>query len=192
MGANKDNEYLRMIKNTLDKLTNVMSGILDVLHEIAHDIVPNVETPVIALSNNKAAITCATEGATIHYTTDGTTPTAESAVYSSPLTISNSPTVIKVIAVKLNCEDSEVASKEFTIVAKPSITDADGKISMACATDGATIRYTTDGSTPTSESTAYSAAIDDPVDATTFKAKAFKSGMVDSAVETYAFTPAAS
>ena len=57
MGANKDNEYLRMIKNTLDKLTNVMSGILDVLHEIAHDIVPNVETPVIALSNNKAAIT---------------------------------------------------------------------------------------------------------------------------------------
>ncbi len=48
----------------------------------------------------------------VYYTTDGSTPTAESSEYSEPLTLSASATV-KAIAVKDGIS-SDVASKEFT------------------------------------------------------------------------------
>ncbi len=51
-------------------------------------------------------------GAEIHYTTDGSTPTAESTLYSEAFTLSDTTTV-KAIAIK-NGESSEVASKLFT------------------------------------------------------------------------------
>lgn len=191
MGANKENDSSRKIANKLNVLNKTMADISDTLKVIAYNQLPTVATPVISLSSNKAAITCATSNAVIHYTTDGTEPTADSAVYSEPLSIAASPTTIKAIAMKLDCHDSAVASKEFTIVAKPFVgVDAQtGKIVMSTTTDGATIYYTTDGSTPTSGSTAYSEGIDQPVEETTFKAIAIKSGMIDSAVQTYTFTP---
>lgn len=191
MGANKDNDSSRKIANRLNELNKTMAEVSETLKVIAYNQLPTVATPVIALSSNKAAITCATSGAVIHYTTDGTEPTADSAVYSEPLSIAASPTTIKAIAMKLDCHDSAVASKVFTIVAKPVIgVNADtGKIEMSCATDGATIYYTTDGSTPTSASTAYSAGLDQPAEETTYKAIAIKDGMVDSAIETFTFTP---
>ena len=51
-------------------------------------------------------------GAEIRYTTDGSTPTAESTLYSEAFTLSDTTTV-KAIAIK-NGESSEVASKLFT------------------------------------------------------------------------------
>lgn len=198
MGANKKNEYSRMTFNAIERQTKVIEelkevfiGIKDALGVIAHNQLPTVATPVISLNNNKAVITCATSGAEIHYTTDGTDPTKDSAVYSDGITIANSPTTVKAIAVKLDCHDSEVASKEFTIVATPVIVDGAtaGKISMSCATDGAEIHYTADGSTPDSTSTLYSDAIDEPVAETTYKAIAVKDGMVSSAIGVYTFTP---
>jgi predicted histone-like DNA-binding protein len=51
-------------------------------------------------------------GAEIHYTTDGSTPTAESTLYSEAFTLSDTTTV-KAIAIK-DGESSEVASKLFT------------------------------------------------------------------------------
>jgi len=59
------------------------------------------------------SITCATEGAEIYYTLDGTTPSASSTKYSSALTISETTTV-KAIAIK-GSDASEVVSKEYTI-----------------------------------------------------------------------------
>lgn len=50
--------------------------------------------------------------ATIHYTVDGSTPTAESAVYSEPLTFTET-TTLKAIAVK-DGVSSSVASRTFT------------------------------------------------------------------------------
>ena len=44
-------------------------------------------------------------------------------------------------------------------VANPVITQSGSSVTITCGTDGATIYYTTDGSEPTSSSTAYSAAI---------------------------------
>ena len=52
------------------------------------------------------------DGAEIHYTTDGSAPTAESTLYSETFTLSDTATV-KAIAIK-DGESSEVASKLFT------------------------------------------------------------------------------
>ena len=54
----------------------------------------------------------AEQGAEIRYTTDGSTPTAESTLYSAPITLSNTATV-KAIAIS-GGQSSEVASKTFT------------------------------------------------------------------------------
>ena len=54
----------------------------------------------------------AEQGAEIRYTTDGSTPTAESSLYSEAFTLSDTATV-KAIAIK-NGQSSEVASKTFT------------------------------------------------------------------------------
>lgn len=56
------------------------------------------------------------------------------------------------------------------------------KLQITCATDGAEIRYTVDGSDPTLQSDLYTA----PIEASgTVKAKAWKEGMLSSEVSTY-------
>jgi hypothetical protein len=52
------------------------------------------------------------DGAEIHYTTDGTVPTAASALYSEAFTLS-ATTTVKAIAIK-DGQSSEVASRVFT------------------------------------------------------------------------------
>ena len=59
-------------------------------------------------------ITCTTNGATIHYTTDGTDPSANSATYSDPITVKET-TTIKAIAVKDGMNSSSIASATYTL-----------------------------------------------------------------------------
>lgn len=60
-------------------------------------------------------ITSATSGATIYYTTDGTTPSTSSSVYSSALTIAVSPpTTLKAYAVKSGMTDSSVVTGVYS------------------------------------------------------------------------------
>ena len=100
------------------------------------------------------------EGAVIHYTTDGSEPTADSPVYRR-FRISGRTTV-KAIAVK-DGACSNVAVAEYVgglcadpvITAASSFTGAEAKVSISCATPGATIRYTLDGNDPNSHSTRY-------------------------------------
>ena len=65
-------------------------------------------------SGDKVTISCATSGATIHYTVDGTDPTSSSATYSSPIEIT-ATTTIKAIAVMEGKADSEIATATYTI-----------------------------------------------------------------------------
>ena len=134
-------------------------------------------------------ISCATEGAKIYYTTDETEPTASSTEYTTAISVTP-PMTLKAIAVKDGMNDSAVASASYTIkgtVATPEFSVESGavnsgtSVTISCATDGAKIYYTTDGSDPTAESTAYTEAIS-VTPPMTLKAIAVKSGMNDSAV----------
>lgn len=81
--------------------------------------VSNVATPTFSPKAGRyteaqtVTITCATAGATIHYTLDGSAPTTASAVYTSPLTISET-TTLKAIAV-VDGEESATATAKYTI-----------------------------------------------------------------------------
>ena len=72
-------------------------------------------------------IACATDGASIYYTTDGTDPTAESTAYTAAIAVGESMT-IKAIAVKEGMTDSEIASAAYTIniPAEPDFTTVAG------------------------------------------------------------------
>ncbi len=140
-------------------------------------------------------ISDATSGATIYYTTNGTTPTTASSVYSSAITVSVTE-ILEALATKASYSNSAVGSAVYTIngaVATPGFSPAAGTYSSAQtvtitdSTSGATIYYTTNGTTPTTASTAYSSAI--TVSATeTLEALATKAGYSNSAVGSAAYT----
>ncbi len=85
------------------------------------------------VSGTTVALSCATEGATIHYTTNGTDPTASSATYTSAITVDENMT-IKAIAVKDGLDNSSVASATYTILTPKTIAQVLNDIS---ATEGA-------------------------------------------------------
>jgi len=110
-------------------------------------------------------ISDSTPGATIYYTTDGSTPTTASTVYSGPITVTQT-TTIKAIAAASGMADSAVASATYTLqAATPTFSPPGGSyllpqhVSISDASPGVTIYYTTDGSTPTTASTVYSGPI---------------------------------
>ena len=170
----------------------------------AYTITPptTVSTPIFTppagtyTSTQTVSISDATSGATIYYTTNGTTPTTSSAVYAGPITVSSSET-LEAIAVKSGDTNSAVASAAYTIspptVSTPTFTPPAGtytsaqSVTISDGTVGATIYYTTDGTTPTASSTPYTGPI--TVSATeTLEAIAVKSGDTNSAVVSAAYT----
>ena len=76
----------------------------------------SVAAPTISgqtpFTNTSEVTLSAESGASVYYTVDGSTPTAESTLYSAPFTL-NSTTVVKAIAIK-DGVSSEVATKNFT------------------------------------------------------------------------------
>lgn len=148
-------------------------------------------------SGASVTITCATAGADIYYTTDGSTPDATKTKYTSPVAITED-TSFKAIAIKGD-KSSSVTSAAYTIatadqvatpVADPGagVVERGAEVELTCSTAGATIYYTDDGTEPTAESgTEYTAKIA-ITDAVTIKAIAVKEGMTDSEVLTAAYT----
>src|SRR5208337_1338820 len=112
-------------------------------------------------------ISDATSGATIYYTTNGTTPSTSSSVYSSAINVSATET-LEAIATAPLYMTSGVGSAAYTIngaVATPTFSPAAGTysstqtVTISDGTSGATIYYTTNGTTPTTNSSTYSSAI---------------------------------
>lgn len=143
-------------------------------------------------------LTTATSGATIRYTTDGSTPSSTAGtVYGGPVSIGASLT-LKAIAYKSGYASSAVTSAAYVIrVVAPVFSPGGGayasaqSVTISSATSGALIRYTTDGSTPTpGTGTPYGGAVS-VAGTTTLKAIAYKSGLADSTVTTadYTITP---
>jgi hypothetical protein len=131
-----------------------------------------------AYASSPSITITAPSGGTIHYTTDGSTPTASSAVYSGPFSLSVGTTLVQAIAVNIG-GSSPVTSGSYTVNPPPPPPDAPVfdtasgtytdplSVGIADSSGGVTIYYTTDGSTPTTSSTQYSGPVSLPTDTTT-------------------------
>lgn len=125
-------------------------------------ISPATETKFVG--SQEVTLSCGTVGATIYYTLDGSEPTMESLVYSGPFSVTETTTVIARAFFENGDASLETVTATYILnkVATPEISPATGStftdsqtVTISCSTEGAAIYYTTDGTDPTSESTAY-------------------------------------
>jgi len=154
-----------------------------------------VFSPMPSTYNSPLTVTISeqTSGTTVYYTLDGSTPSANSAVYAGPLKLTGTAT-IKAMASGGGYGPSAVATASYTLLALtpsfsplPSTYSPPRTVTISDGTAGTTIYYTTDGSTPTGASTPYTGPIS--VSQTeTINAIAIGTGMNPSAVATGTYT----
>ena len=176
-------------------------GMFSCANGIDYPVMETVATPEFSVEpgavngGTEVTITCATEGAKIYYTKDGSNPTVSSSEYTTAISVTEDVT-LKAIAVKDGMNDSAVASVSYTIkgtVATPAFSVASGavnsgtSVTISCSTVGAKIYYTTDETEPTASSTEYTEAIS-VTPPMTLKAIAVKDGMNNSAVASASYT----
>ncbi|MDP9338292.1 MAG: chitobiase/beta-hexosaminidase C-terminal domain-containing protein [Acidobacteriota bacterium] len=143
-------------------------------------------------------ITDSTPGASIYYTTNGSTPTTSSAKYSGSITVSTTET-INAIASASGFVQSAVSSETYNLQTQalaPTFSPVAGSFSstqlvtLSSDTAGATIYYTTDGSTPApgaGSTKLYSSAIS-VASTQTIKAVATLAGLSNSPVASATYT----
>ena len=184
---------------------SLASGTLSV--QVALTATAQLPAPVFVPATDEdtlitVTMTCADPTAEIHYTTDGTTPTAASATYTTPLILSSPGTyTLKALAVKTGWENSDITTGNYTVtvppapdtVSVPVITPATNTyyepqtVTITCTDANAVIRYTIDGTEPTDASTIYTAPFTVTTNST-IVAKAWKSGMIPSATASVSIT----
>jgi hypothetical protein len=114
-------------------------------------------SPAGGTYNNPPSITLtdSTPGSTIHYTLNGTTPTASSPVYSAPISVGENFT-LNAVAIAPYYNLSSVTTASYNLAAAtPVISPAGGSysspqtVTISTASTGASIFYTVNGATPT-------------------------------------------
>jgi alpha-tubulin suppressor-like RCC1 family protein len=133
-------------------------------------------------------------GATVRYTTNGSTPNTNSPAYTAPLVFTTT-TTLKAIAYHPDYVTSPMQTAAYTITAAvPTFTPPAGAhpagqmITVATATAGATIRYTTTGVDPTDTDPVIASGGTLPVGNFTLKARASFTGATTSAVTSSTYT----
>jgi hypothetical protein len=167
----------------------------------SYTITTKAATPIFSLASGTysgaqtVTISDSTTGATIYYTTDGSSPTTSSPKYAGAINVTATET-LHAMAVANNYMNSNIAAVTYTVttvVTTPTFSLASGSyngaqtVAIADSTTGSAIYYTTNGTTPTTSSTKYSAAIQVSV-TETIRAIAVRSGYTNSAVATAAYT----
>lgn len=140
------------------------------------------------------AIASATAGAKIYYTVDGSVPSTSSTLYTGPVTVSGN-TTLEALALGTGSVSSKTTSAAyaFDTVKTPTFSPAGGfysttqTVTISCATAGATIHYTTNGSTPTATSPVYTGPISVPIPETV-RAIAVVNGDVPSTVASSSYS----
>ncbi|MDP2173145.1 MAG: chitobiase/beta-hexosaminidase C-terminal domain-containing protein [Candidatus Cloacimonadaceae bacterium] len=166
-----------------------------------YTITGTVATPVFSHPGGtynfplNVVLTCATPGAVIRFTTNGTEPTTTSTAYMNPIAVATT-TTIKAKGFLAGWIPSTTATVLYTItgtVAMPVFNPPAGtytspqNVVLTCATPGALIHLTYDGTEPTETSTIYNSPI---IVASTviIKAKGFAAGWIPSTTATALYT----
>ncbi len=145
-------------------------------------------------SGQAIQLTCPEYGASIHYTTDGSEPDNQSALYTAPLIIPDVfpgeaiTATIKARAYKDGFDPSNVVSSTYIVnffntVTTPTFNPAQGdittetEISIHCSTLNVEVHYTLDGSEPSQTSALYTEGFAiQQTGQVTLKARGFRSG----------------
>lgn len=99
--------------NHVTAQVTVVVGVQDAVAPVAADPAPGVYTEA-----KSVVLTTDTEDAVIYYTTDGSQPSKESAVYAAPISVEET-TTIKALATKADMDDSAVSTFTYTINLPP-------------------------------------------------------------------------
>lgn len=120
------------------------------------------------LGSQNISLSCTTPGSLIYYTVDGSEPTIASTLYTGTVIVTET-TTLSAIAVAAGMDNSNVRTESYIITpnltATPVFSVNGGiytrtqNVSISCATEGASIYYTTDNTKASSSSVLYTGAI---------------------------------
>ncbi len=119
---NKNTDGTYYLDSSIEQITQNGDGTVSFRFKAASSVAKPTFSPAAGRYTEAQTVTisCATEGTTIYYTTDGTTPTASSTPYTQPILVEET-TTLKAIAVNADGEESNVATGNYVIGAVSNV-----------------------------------------------------------------------
>ena len=113
---NKNTDGTYYLDSSIEEITQNTDGTVSFNFKAATNVAKPTFSPAAGRYTEAQTVTisCATEGVAIYYTIDGSTPTASSTRYTSPIVIEET-TTLKAIAVNADGEESLVATAKYII-----------------------------------------------------------------------------